>query len=152
MKGTITWSCVACQETDYRRSNIIIRSYDPGSRVAAALSMFLPSKRRVNIHTLCKLCRDESGLLSRDDQLRVILKKRDQFCFNRSGSWARSTWDFWLSCDECQSLNDSMKDSDHVNIYLFSNVSINWTVCYWAMAKISKGSFYFDAIQLFTRK
>jgi hypothetical protein len=80
---------------------------DPGSFIVALWSFCLPSKRRINLYTLCKRCIDDEGWYASEEQLMVICKKRDQFFYCESLPWVKQQWNFWLSCSEVQRINDA---------------------------------------------
>jgi hypothetical protein len=80
---------------------------DPGSFTVALWSFFLPSKRRINLHTICRRCIDDEGWYTSEEQLIVICKKRDQISYCERLPWVKQQWNFWLSCSEVQRINDA---------------------------------------------
>lgn len=125
MKGTITWSCVNCLCSRYDEIKIKFFSYDPGSTYSAVWSFFIPYKRRVNIRTICRACLGEIGHISPQEQKLIILKKRDQWNYKQKVSWVKQEWNFWITCDECQQINESLTETGEVHVHLSSNMSIN---------------------------
>lgn len=108
MRGIISWSCVSCLQHDSSKIDIKVVPHDPGSRVLALWSFFLPSKRRVIIHTLCKRCIGDEGWYTSEVQLAFICQKRDQSLYGERLSWVKQQWSFWLSCSEVQRVNDAL--------------------------------------------
>lgn len=79
----------------------------------------------MNIHTICRSCLEEGESLSREDQEYIIMKKYGQWLFQRKKvKWMKEEWHFWLSCDECQRVNDSRQEDDAVDVHMFGNTSL----------------------------
>lgn len=63
--------------------------------------------------------------MSREDQQSIIMKKYHQWLFQRKRvTWIKEEWHFWLSCDECQRINESREESDVVDVHIFGNTSL----------------------------
>lgn len=124
MKGTVSWFCVSCQHTDSHRMKIKFTGHEPGSYFVCVWSYLLPAKRRININTLCANCLEETNLLSSKEQRAFIQKKKVQIMFERRVAWAKQEWDIWVTCRECQRINESLPQNGGLHVHLVGGVSI----------------------------
>lgn len=124
MRGTVSWACVSCLETFYRPISIKFIPYDPGATFITFWSFVLPAKKYVNIHTLCSSCMHELQCHQPEEQLAVILKKRDQVAYTKRLSWVNQQWDLWISCVECQRINEVFQETGEVILHLGNSVFV----------------------------
>ncbi|CAG8901455.1 unnamed protein product [Penicillium egyptiacum] len=124
MKGTVSWFCVSCHNSDAHRMKVKFTAHEPGSCLVCVWSYLLPAKRRININTLCANCLEETNLLSSKEQRAFIHKKKDQIMFERSVAWVKQEWDFWVTCRECQRINESLQQNKGLHVHLVGGVSI----------------------------
>lgn len=125
MKGTVSWSCVSCHESDSHRMKIKFIAHEPGSYLVCVWSYLLPAKRRININTLCAICLEENNLPPSKKQRAFIHKKKDQIMFERSVAWAKQEWEFWVTCRESQRINESWQHNEGLHVHLVGGVSIS---------------------------
>lgn len=124
MKATVSWSCVSCLDTCSWPASIKVIPYDPGSSFTTLWSFFLPAKRRIHIHTLCKQCMEEKQCYLPDDQLNAVLKKRDQITYTKRLPWVKQQWDFWISCAEVERINGVWQRNGEVSLHLYNGASL----------------------------
>lgn len=98
--------------------------HEPGSYFVCVWSYLLPAKRRININTLCANCLEETNLLSSKEQRAFIQKKKVQIMFERRVAWAKQEWDIWVTCRECQRINESLPQNGGLHVHLVGGVSI----------------------------
>lgn len=84
MKCNVTWTCLVHKDR-YRYKNVYTKATysDPGGSLVATLSYFLPAKREIRIHTLCRACIQAKGVYGEEEQMRTIHKLADQEDFTR---------------------------------------------------------------------
>jgi len=113
MKGRISWKCILCPNEDSQQLRVKItpQKYEPGSSFTAFWSHILSSKKRLNIFTLCGDCIQEKQCYFPDDQLAVISKVRDHIQSIKRIPWKRQQWEFWITTEECQEINEKIKES-----------------------------------------
>ena len=124
MKGTVTWFCASCNDSDTHRMNIRILAHDPGSYLVSFWSWFIPAKRRVKINTICARCLEETQLLSQEEQEIFIQKKKDQIMYKKSVAWRKQEWELWVTFLECQGINDSANELNEMIIHLMGGFLI----------------------------
>ncbi|CAG8944687.1 unnamed protein product [Penicillium salamii] len=124
MKGTVSWLCVSCHNSDSHRMKIKFIAHEPGSHLVCFWSYLLSAKQRININTLCAICLEETSLLSSKEQRAFISKRKDQIMFERNVSWAKQEWEFWVTCRECQRINDSLQQNEWLYVQLIGGASI----------------------------
>jgi hypothetical protein len=44
--------------------------------------------------------------------------------FERTVSWAKQEWEFWVTCRECQRINDSLRQNEGLYVQLVGGASI----------------------------
>ncbi|CAG7935400.1 unnamed protein product [Penicillium salamii] len=125
MKGTVSWFCISCYNSDSYRIKIKFIAYESRSYLICFWLHLLPAKRRININTLCASCLEESNLLSSKEQQVFISKRKDQIMFARNVSWAKQEWDFWVTCRECGRINNSLQQNEGLYVHLVGGVSIS---------------------------
>jgi hypothetical protein len=125
MKGTVSWSCVSCHDSDSQRLKIKFIAHEPGSYVVCLWSYLLAAKGRININTLCANCLEENILASPKEEWEFIHKKRDQIMFERSVTWGKQEWDFWVTSRESQRINETLKHNGGLYVHLFGGARIS---------------------------
>ena len=125
MKGSLIRSRVLCLESEINDLEIKLVPYDPGSTFAVLWSFILPSKRRININTLCDACLEDIDCISAKEELDVILKKREQTMSKRKATWVRQQWEFWVTSSEYQAIYDTLQEKNGLSVHLFGNAALS---------------------------
>lgn len=124
MKGKISWSCVSCLGSEGHKLDIKLVPYDPGASFTVLWSYILPAKRRINIYTLCQCCLENTGDSSTEEQMNMILKRKNQQLFGKRGGWTRQQWNFWIPSLESQGIKDAMGEDQEIFLHLSSNAAL----------------------------